>query len=191
VSDPNCGDVLGHGVKSPDPFDLLSEINPVDLEDLAGLVSSAAAHDALERIVGERPDRDSDRSRRPRRLRQRPVLPRSPMQRALIFAAIPIAGLGFAFAASQYQTRSSSITVSCYSGASLKTPAITVHVRAGSPISVCGRELRAVEGGSPTSRPRLHACLLPDNSVGVVPSPDFRICQELGLRPLRTEPRRG
>jgi hypothetical protein len=148
-----------------DPYDHLRELDPLSADELARAAASAPE-----------PDEILARAKRRERLK--------PLYRRPRFALGGVAALAAAFAIGivVWSTRPAApVTVRCYSGATLRTHAVTLRGRPSMAARLCNDAWAKVDRPrAPREKPVVCRTGV---ALDVFLSADPKICHELGLKP--------
>ncbi len=105
-----------------------------------------------------------------------------------LVAATVLATAATAYLATRHPSRT--LSVGCYSAASLEADTAVVDLDGMRPVEACARAWReGAVGSGPV--PTLQACVLPSGAIGVFPAKDESVCSRLGsdvATPDTTEP---
>jgi hypothetical protein len=156
-----------------DPFAVLRDLNPVDLDDVGDAASSPEARATLEQILAG--------TRRPK-LR----VFHSAAKRMFVLVALAFICAVAAVALALTQGAAQHLTVGCYQTASLEAKTVVIATRGGSVVETCRQLWRQQRLGGPVPV-RLQACRLPSGAIGVFPSLEGRACADLNLSALRDD----
>lgn len=158
---------------SVDPFEILRQANPVDVERL--LDPDSPQGRALLELILQQPGRP--RARR----RWLPLSPlRTPRRSRLIPAVALLAFAAGAVAWALTRGVSEPLTIGCYAAPSLQAKTAVVAAAGRDPRAACRIVWERGEFGDQPPPP-LQACVLPSDAVGVFPRYEEDTCSVLGL----------
>lgn len=164
-----------------DPFEILENLDPIDVTSVRDAAASPEARAALANILSQ--PRSAPRRRWPLPTFFRSASGRRTYLAIAVAAAIATAGTAWALTRSPTQH----LTIGCYATDNIAAHTVVVPSGRGSAISTCRDVwLRGAFGGR--TAPPLQACVLASGSIGVFPSADRHACQRMKLEPITGAP---